>query len=138
MIVNNMVYIIDEDKMSQTIIERLIKNEFGSLTIKTFNSCESSLTYIKQQMFYAVKEYPNKIILSNNFPVKCILEFLKEVKGLATKNEKNINVYLLVDANSEIAKVYENAPLELKGYIFKPIKPNELIRAVQPLKANAV
>jgi len=126
------VYIIDEDRVNRDLVERLIKNEFGSLVIKRFDSCESGFRYFMEEQRFRVKEYPNAILLSGNLAPHCISRFLEEVENFQPQVDKSIDVYMMLDPNSPQSSDFTKSAL-VSGSIERPIFPQDIFNIVQSL-----
>ena len=126
------IYIIDEDQVVRDLIERLIKNEFGSLVIKRFDSCESGFKYFMEEQRFQIKEYPDSILLSANLSLYCISRFLEEVENFQPKVGKPINVYMILDPNSPVNPAFKESKL-VKGFIERPIFPQDIIKIAESL-----
>ena len=128
------VYIIDEDPVNRDLIERLIKNEFGSLVLKRFESCESGFRYFMEEQRFQIREYPDTILLSGNLSPHCITRFLEEVENFQPQTGKPISVYMMLNPVSALNPDYRNSAL-VKGSISKPIYPQDVLNIAQSLLA---
>ncbi|MAW94436.1 MULTISPECIES: hypothetical protein [unclassified Leeuwenhoekiella] len=126
------VYIIDENRVNRDLIERLMKNEFGSLIIKRFDSCESGFRYLMEEQRFLVKEYPDSILLSGSLSPNCISRFLEEVENFQPQLGKPIQVHMMLDPNSAQSLDFKKSTL-VSGIIERPICPQDIFNLAQSL-----
>lgn len=118
----NHIYIIDNDLVSQHITERLIKNEWGSISLLSFESCEMAMQRIQSQEDYYSKEYPQLIILGSELNEACVTRFLNELK----KQRFNCLVYAMCPGDPNLYRSINIEKPEIKGYLSKPIRRRSL------------
>ena len=126
------LYIIDEDWVSRNLIERLIKNEYGSFIVKHFDSCETAyLSIMEEQRFYT-KEYPDFILLSGMISDQCIKRFLNGVEKIQQQISKPIQIYMMLCPETEKFQEFACSNL-VKGSITKPIRPEVIFGLAESL-----
>ncbi len=118
----NHIYIIDNDLVSQHITERLIKNEWGRISLLSFDSCEMAMRQIQSQEQYQSKEYPQLIILGSELNEACVTRFLKELK----KQCFICLVYVMCAGDSNLYRPINLEKPEIKGYLSKPVRRRSL------------
>ena len=124
------MYLIDEDRVNRDLIERLIKNEFGSLIVKHFDSCEVGYAYLLKEQGFTHREYPDTILLSQNLSAYCISRFLEELEKFQSEWGKSIQVFMIEDVLSSPSSDFTYSTL-VKGSIKKPICPNALLKIAE-------
>lgn len=129
------IYIIDEDRVNRDLIERLIKNEYGQIVIKRFDSCEAGYKYFLGEQRFTIKEYPDTILLSGNLSSHCITRFLSEIETFQPQIDKCTEVFMMLDPGMLQKAAFADHIL-VKGYIERPIRPKALLNMVQSLLAT--
>jgi CheY-like chemotaxis protein len=120
---NNITYIIDDDKLSITLMSLLIsKNEFCK-EIHPFYDAQSALNELKKNCENCTN-LPDVILLDLNMPVMDGWQFLDEFIFLPIKKE--ISIFVITSSidpvDIEMATKYK----VLKSYIEKPINAEKL------------
>ena len=108
----NSALIIDDDKVVQAYLKRILELKFSFTVYQALNGVEG-LNFLKE-----IK--PGLIFLDHSMPLMDGLEFLK----IFRKDESNKNTpVFVISASKEIQIVKDMINLGVDDYILKPINP---------------
>jgi CheY-like chemotaxis protein len=125
------IWIIDDDVIYQTIINKLIKKSGVFSTHSSFMNGKEAITTLDNTLKNNNEFIPDIILLDINMPVMDGWEFMDEIKKIKSKFNKKIIIYIV---SSSIALEDRNKSktfTDIIGYIPKPISVEDLITIVE-------
>jgi CheY-like chemotaxis protein len=125
------IWIIDDDVIYQTIINKLIKKSGVFSTHSSFKNGKEAINTLNNVEQNNHECIPDIILLDINMPVMDGWEFMDEIKRIKSKINKHIIIYIV---SSSIALEDRNKSktfTDIVGYIPKPISVEDLISIVQ-------
>lgn len=125
------IWIIDDDAIYQTIINKLIQKSGVFSTHSSFMNGKEAITSLNTILEIHEEYIPDIILLDINMPIMDGWEFMEEIKRIKSKINKQIIIYIV---SSSIAIEDRNKSKTFKdiiGYIPKPISIQDLIAIVQ-------
>ena len=125
------IWIIDDDVIYQTIINKLIKKSGVFSTHSSFMNGKEAITTLDNTLKNNNEFIPDIILLDINMPVMDGWEFMDEIKKIKSKFNKQIIIYIV---SSSIALEDRNKSktfTDIIGYIPKPISVEDLITIVE-------
>ena len=128
------IWIIDDDAIYQTIINKLIQKSGVFSTHSSFMNGKEAITSLKNTLENNDEFIPDIILLDINMPVMDGWEFMEEIKRIKSKINKQIIIYIV---SSSIALEDRNKSktfTDIIGYIPKPISVEDLISIVESNK----
>ena len=131
------IWIIDDDAIYQTIINKLIQKSGVFSTHSSFMNGKEAITSLNTILEIHEEYIPDIILLDINMPIMDGWEFMDEIKRIKSKINKQIIIYIV---SSSIAIEDRNKSKTFKdiiGYIPKPISIEDLIAIVQNDKNSA-
>lgn len=131
------IWIIDDDAIYQTIINKLIQKSGVFSTHSSFMNGKEAITSLNTILEIHEEYIPDIILLDINMPIMDGWEFMEEIKRIKSKINKQIIIYIV---SSSIAIEDRNKSKTFKdiiGYIPKPISIEDLIAIVQNDKNSA-
>lgn len=131
------IWIIDDDAIYQTIINKLIQKSGVFSTHSSFMNGKEAITSLNTILEIHEEYIPDIILLDINMPIMDGWEFMEEIKRIKSKINKQIIIYIV---SSSIAIEDRNKSKTFKdiiGYIPKPISIEDLIAIVQSNKNSA-
>lgn len=123
------IWIIDDDTIYQTIIEKLILKS----GVFSAHSCFSNGKKAIDALNNIVRDndnIPDIILLDINMPVMDGWEFMEEINMIKSKINKQIIFYIVSSSIAIEDKNKSKTYKEISGYITKPISVNELITII--------
>jgi CheY-like chemotaxis protein len=128
-----LIGIIDDDKIYQFMLTRLIKNNMLSERIVTFMDGEKAIQYLSENKA-DTKNIPDIIFLDINMPIMDGWQFLEEYANIKAELKKKIVIIMLSSSINPIDVERANKITEIADYIVKPIKSEELKRVFDSLE----
>jgi CheY-like chemotaxis protein len=128
-----LIGIIDDDKIYQFMLTRLIKNNMLSERIVTFMDGEKAIQYLSENKANT-KNIPDIIFLDINMPIMDGWQFLEEYANIKAELKKKIVIIMLSSSVNPIDVERANKITEIADYIVKPIKSEELKRVFDSLE----
>jgi CheY-like chemotaxis protein len=128
-----LIGIIDDDKIYQFMLTRLIKNNMLSERIVTFMDGEKAIQYLSENKA-DTKNIPDIIFLDINMPIMDGWQFLEEYANIKAELKKKIVIIMLSSSVNPIDVERANKITEIADYIVKPIKSEELKRVFDSLE----
>jgi CheY-like chemotaxis protein len=128
------IWIIDDDAIYQTIINKLIQKSGVFSTHSSFMNGKEAITTLNNTLENNDEFIPDIILLDINMPVMDGWEFMEEIKRIKSKINKRIIIYIV---SSSIALEDRNKSktfTDIIGYIPKPISVEDLISIVESNK----
>jgi CheY-like chemotaxis protein len=121
------IWVIDDDIIYQTIINKLIQKSGVFSTHSSFMNGKEALITMNNILEEEDNCLPDIILLDINMPVMDGWEFMEEITRIKSKINKHIFIYIV---SSSIAMEDRNKSktfTDIMGYIPKPISVNDLI-----------
>ncbi|GGW26416.1 response regulator [Arenibacter certesii] len=114
-----LVYIIDDDLVSQFATQYRLKQAIGECSLVSFDSAKEGLKGFIDQLTDG-KKLPDILFLDLEMPNMDGWEFLKEFRNIHNNNIPTEIYVLSAFANAEDRKKVKNHPM-VKGYFNKPL-----------------
>jgi len=120
-----LICIIDDDKIYQFMLTRIINNNKQAERIITFSDGEKAIQYIIDNKG-TNENIPDIIFLDTNMPVMDGWQFIEEYARIKTEIKKKVVIVMLSSSINPID--FERAAniSEISEYIIKPIKLEEV------------
>lgn len=122
----NGILVIEDDKLTRKLMNRLLDREFG-VEIENFSNGIEGLKYAKEHI-------PNLIILDLMLPGMNGFEILKEIRETPSLKDTKV---VLVSAKSRSEDIETGFELSADEYITKPFKPQEFMARMKKLLKRA-
>lgn len=123
------IWIIDDDTIYQTIINKLILKSGVFSEHSTFSNGKEAITALNT-ILENNDSLPDIILLDINMPVMDGWEFLEEIKMINSKINKQIIIYIVSSSIAVEDRNKSKTYKEIFGYLTKPISINNLISIV--------
>ena len=123
------IWIIDDDPIYQTIINKLIQKSGVFSEHSSFTNGKEAITTLNNTLEVHTDSLPDIILLDINMPVMDGWEFMEEIKMIKSKIHKQI----IIIVSSSIALEDKNKSKtfsDIIGYIPKPISVDDLLGIV--------
>ena len=130
------ISIIDDDKISTYLTQRIVNSSSFVIDSETFHQSEKALLCIKKA-FYEQTDLPDLILLDINMPVHDGWDFINELQK--TPNYKPIPIVVLSSSIYKEDKAKSEMYSEIKGYFSKPltvVKFDEIMQQVFNVAAD--
>jgi CheY-like chemotaxis protein len=122
------IAIIEDDPISQFIINKTIKSTIYTENISVFSNGMAALDYFNLNLTTA-ENLPDVILLDINMPVMNGWQFINQFSKLSTSIDKKIYIYLLTSSQNP-DDLLQSKNLELvTDYLIKPLDKEKLIKA---------
>jgi CheY-like chemotaxis protein len=128
-----LIGIIDDDKIYQFMLTRLIKNNILSENIITFPDGEKAIQYLIENKTIT-QNIPDIIFLDINMPIIDGWQFIEEYACIKTEIKKKVVIFMLSSSVNPIDIERANKINEISDYIVKPIKSEEIIKIFDNLE----
>lgn len=125
------IYLVESNIDFQNRTERLLKNLWGSTTVKLFNSCKDAYAFIENQQFFLEKEYPDLIFLGEGSSEECINNFLNYFSNSPNEMIKHTLIYLFLNPLNPLSNKILDQGDKITGYLEKPVLPNAICEIVR-------
>ena len=125
------IWIIDDDVIYQTIINKLIKKSGVFSTHSSFMNGKEAITSLNNIVENNHELIPDIILLDINMPVMDGWEFMDEINRIKSKINKHIIIYIVSSSISLEDRNKSKTFTDIVGYIPKPISVEDLISIVE-------
>lgn len=123
------IWVIDDDAIYQTIINKLIQKSGVFSAHSSFINGKEAIHTLKNTL--GNNDYlPDIILLDINMPVMDGWEFMEEIKLIKTKINKKIIIYIVSSSIAIEDKNKSKTFTDIIGYIPKPISVADLLSIV--------
>jgi CheY-like chemotaxis protein len=129
-----LIGIIDDDKIYQFTLQKIIKDTKQAERIVTFSDGEKAIQYLSDNKT-KIENIPDIIFLDVNMPVMDGWQFIEEYARIKTDIKKKIVVFMLSSSINPIDIERAGKIREISDYIVKPIKPNEVTTIFENIRA---
>lgn len=123
------IWIIDDDAIYQTIIDKLILKSGVFSAHSSFLNGKEAINALNN-ILEDIDSLPDIILLDINMPVMDGWEFMEEIKLIKSKISKQIIIYIVSSSIAVEDKKKSKTYNEIFGYITKPISVNDLITMI--------
>jgi len=123
------IAIIDDDEIFQMLIRKILERGTAMNTILQFFSGSNALTYFKAHTG-KINQLPVLIFLDLLMPGMTGWQFLEQFEKLSFAEEYKPTLFILTASSNLDFEELKNYP-SVKGYLTKPIVPNEFIGLIQ-------
>ncbi|WP_304200190.1 response regulator [Flavobacterium alvei] len=124
------IWVIDDDIIYQTIINKLIQKMEVFSNYSSFMNGKDAIISLTNKLEEDSNNLPDIILLDINMPVMDGWEFIEEIKKIKSKIKKHIQIYIVSSSIAIEDKDKSKTYAEIMGYIPKPISVNDLISIV--------
>lgn len=124
------IWVIDDDIIYQTIINKLIQKSGVFSTHSSFMNGKEAIITLNNILEEDEGHLPDIILLDINMPVMDGWEFMEEIKKIKSKIKKHILIYIVSSSIAIEDKDKSKTFTDIMGYIPKPISVNDLITIV--------
>lgn len=125
------IWIIDDDAIYQTIINKLIQKSGVFSTHSSFMNGKEAMTTLNTILEIHEEYIPDIILLDINMPIMDGWEFMEEIKRIKSKINKQIIIYIVSSSIAIEDRNKSKTFTDIIGYIPKPISVEDLIAIVQ-------
>jgi CheY-like chemotaxis protein len=123
------IWVVDDDVIYQTIIQKLIKKAGVFSAHSSFMNGKEAINTLTNTI--EEREYlPDIILLDINMPVMDGWEFMEEIKMIKSKISEKIIIYIVSSSIAVEDKNKSKTFIDIIGYIPKPISVDDLISIV--------
>jgi len=125
----NIIWIIDDDFIFQTIIKKIIQKTGVFSAHSSFLNGKEAIETLKNTL----KDdgiYPDFILLDINMPIMDGWEFMDEIKKIKNKINHQINIYIVSSSIDIEDKNKSKTYPDIIDYIAKPITVKDLLAIV--------
>ena len=123
------IWIVDDDPIYQTIINKLIQKSDAFSSHSSFLNGKEAITALSSAL-EVDDNLPDLILLDINMPVMDGWEFMEEIKTIKSKIHKQIIIYIVSSSIAIEDRNKSKTFSDIIGYIPKPISVNDLITIV--------
>ncbi|MBF2708741.1 response regulator [Flavobacterium soyangense] len=123
------IWIIDDDRIYQTIIDKLILKSGVFSAHSSFLNGKEAINALNN-ILEDIESLPDIILLDINMPVMDGWEFMEEIKMIKSKISKKIIIYIVSSSIAVEDKNKSKTYKDIFGYIAKPISVKELITMI--------
>lgn len=124
------IWVIDDDIIYQTIINKLIQKMEVFSNYSSFMNGKDAIISLTNKLEEDSNNLPDIILLDINMPVMDGWEFIEEIKKIKSKIKKHIQIYIVSSSIAIEDKDKSKTYAEIMGYIPKPISVNDLMSIV--------
>lgn len=132
----NSVLLVDDDKITNFINEKIIHKLGVSEKVVVLNNGKEAIDYISKVKISEQASMPELIFLDINMPVMDGFEFIENFRHI--KPDKKVVIIMLTTSSNDkdLEKISDTS--EIAGYINKPLTEQKLQEALQKyLQLNA-
>jgi len=124
------IWVIDDDIIYQTIINKLIQKSGAFSTHSSFMNGKEAIITLNNTLEKDDNCLPDIILLDINMPVMDGWEFMEEIKRIKSKINKHILIYIVSSSIAIEDRDKSKTFTDIMGYIPKPISVNDLLSIV--------
>lgn len=124
------IWVVDDDPIYQTIINKLIQKSGVFSTHSSFKNGKEAITALNNTLEVDDDNLPDIILLDINMPVMDGWEFMEEIKMIKSKIHKQIMIYIVSSSIAIEDRNKSKTFSDIIGYIPKPISINDLLSIV--------
>jgi CheY-like chemotaxis protein len=117
---NNHILLIDDDDVSNLIIQTGIQKLNNSVHITTYQIAQEALIYLKQNLH----QLPSLTLLDINMPLMNGWEFLEQLVNL----DISMKVAIVTSSINENDQFKSRSYEPVKGYFVKPFQKQDLLK----------
>ena len=125
------IWIIDDDVIYQTIINKLIQKSGVFSTHSSFMNGKEAITTLNTILEIHEEYIPDIILLDINMPIMDGWEFMEEIKRIKSKINKQIIIYIVSSSIAIEDRNKSQTFTDIIGYMPKPISVEDLIAIVK-------
>lgn len=125
--------IVDDDQIHTFAIESLMNKCLFAEEIVAFSHGQEAWQYLSDHR-HLPQQLPDVVFLDIEMPVMNAWKFLDEFKIIKDKLSKQIAIYILTTSIYKQDKQKAMSNPEVKGYIVKPMKPEDLDRIAEKVQ----
>jgi CheY-like chemotaxis protein len=125
------IWIIDDDVIYQTIINKLIQKSGVFSTHSSFMNGKEAITTLNTILEIHEEYIPDIILLDINMPIMDGWEFMEEIKRIKSKINKQIIIYIVSSSIAIEDRNKSKTFTDIIGYMPKPISVEDLIAIVK-------
>ncbi|TDD98591.1 response regulator [Flavobacterium cellulosilyticum] len=126
----NIIWVIDDDLIYQTIIKKLILKTGVFSAYSSFSNGKEAINILKNTLEENASYLPDVILLDINMPIMDGWEFMEEIKKIRSRIENRIKIYIVSSSIAVEDKNKSKSYSDIIGYIPKPISVNDLLAIV--------
>lgn len=123
------IWVIDDDIIYQTIINKLIQKSGVFSTHSSFMNGKEAINSLNNSL-EDNSHLPDIILLDINMPVMDGWEFMEEIKKIKSKIGKHIQIYIVSSSIAIEDKNKSKTFGDIIGYIPKPVSINDLLSII--------
>ncbi len=124
------IWVVDDDLIYQTIINKLIQKSGVFSAHSSFINGKEAMTSLNNTLEVDNDNLPDIILLDINMPVMDGWEFMEEIKMIKSKINKQIIIYIVSSSIAIEDRNKSKTFSDIIGYIPKPVTVNDLISIV--------
>jgi CheY-like chemotaxis protein len=129
-----LICIIDDDKVYQFMLTRIINQNNLAENIITFSDGEEALQYLTDNKATNEK-IPDAIFLDANMPIMDGWQFIDEYASIKTQIKKKIVIYMFTSSVNPIDIERASTISEISDYIVKPIRLESVEKIFKKLES---
>jgi len=121
------IWVVDDDKIYQIIIGKIIKKSGAFSDIETFQNGSDAIIALRKSI-ESHELLPDIILLDINMPIMDGWEFMEEISGMKAQIKKQIAIYIVSSSIAIEDKYRAKTYLDILGYLSKPVTTDDLIK----------
>lgn len=126
----NIIWIVDDDFIYQTITKKLIQKTGVFSAHSSFSNGKEAITTLKNTLEEDSLYLPDIILLDINMPIMDGWEFMEEIKKIKPEINNQIKIFIVSSSIALEDKNKSKTYSDIIGYIPKPITVNNLLTIV--------
>jgi CheY-like chemotaxis protein len=126
------IWIVDDDAIYQIIIDKLIKKSEMFSDKSSFKNGQEAINALYNSLNNE-ELLPDIILLDVNMPIMDGWEFMEEMKGINSKINKKITIYIVSSSIAPEDKT-KSKTFEIFDYISKPISVEDIMSIAEKQK----
>jgi CheY-like chemotaxis protein len=126
----NIIWIVDDDFIYQTIVKKLIQKTGVFSAYTSFTNGKEAINTLINNLEDDVNYLPDIILLDINMPVMDGWEFMGEFKKLKNNLTNQNKIYIVSSSIAVEDRNKSKSFTDIIGYIAKPITINEMLSIV--------